>query len=173
MRKSSHFVSSNNNNEPQVDKESAVLKLKGLAVASGGGHLQQMMLLTSAFTGCEVIFISTNASFIDEARFPNFRIVSDANRNDVLGALRCLRQCITIVREERPDFVVSTGALPGLICVAVGRWTGAKTVWVDSLANAERPSMCGKVARRFVSAWFTQWEHIARPASGEFEGALL
>jgi UDP-N-acetylglucosamine:LPS N-acetylglucosamine transferase len=146
---------------------------KGFAVASGGGHLQQMMLLSRAFDGCDMIFITTNADFVDQTKFPTFRVVSDTNRNDVMGALRCLRQCISIVRQERPDFIVSTGALPGLICIAVGRWSGAKTVWVDSLANAERPSMCGRVARRFVSAWFTQWEHLARPASHEFQGALL
>lgn len=146
---------------------------KGLAVASGGGHWQQLMLLSPAFAGCDIIYVSTNLKFIDPERCPNFRIFSDANRNTPFGAFKCLVQSAAIVWKERPDFIVSTGALPGLICLVVGRLAGARTVWIDSLANSEKPSMCGKIARHISNRWFTQWEHLGKPNKSEFAGALL
>lgn len=146
---------------------------KVLAVASGGGHWQQLMLLSPAFTGCNTIYVSTNLKFIDPEFCSDFRIFSDANRNTPFGAFKCLVQSAVIIWKERPDFIVSTGALPGLICLTVGRLAGAKTLWVDSLANSEKPSMCGKFARKISNRWFTQWEHLSHSHKGEFEGALL
>jgi len=131
------------------------------------------MLLAPAFTGCDVIYVSTNVKFIDPQHCPDFRILSDANRNTPFGAVTCLVQSAAIVWKERPDFVVSTGALPGLICLVVGRIAGARTIWIDSLANSEKPSMCGKIARHISNRWFTQWEHLSQSNKGEFEGALL
>jgi len=148
-------------------------KRKVLAVASGGGHWEQMMLLSPAFAGCDIVFASTSARFVDPALCPNFRVLSDTNRSSPLLALKCLAQSVRLVFTERPDVIVSTGALPGLLCIVAGTMTGARTIWIDSLANSEKPSMCGKVARHFVSRWYTQWEHIARPGTHEYEGALL
>lgn len=148
-------------------------KPKGLAVASGGGHWQQLMLLSPAFENCDIMYVSTNVSFVDQERCPKFHVVSDTNRYNPVAALRCAVQCVALIWRERPDFVLSTGALPGLICVAVGQLRGANTLWIDSLANSEKPSMSGRVARWFVDHWFTQWEHLARPDHDEFEGALL
>lgn len=148
-------------------------KRKVLAVASGGGHWEQMMLLSPAFADCDVVFASTSARFVDQAVCPNFRVVSDTSRSSPLLALKCLAQSVALVLKERPDVIVSTGALPGLICIVAGKLVGARTIWIDSLANSEKPSMCGKVARHFVSRWYTQWEHIARPGTNEYEGALL
>jgi UDP-N-acetylglucosamine:LPS N-acetylglucosamine transferase len=148
-------------------------KIKGLAVASGGGHWQQLMLLSPAFNAYEVVYVSTSERFVDIKCYKDLRIINDANRHDIFGVLKCIFQCIVLIWKEKPDFIISTGALPGLICIAVGRLCRANTLWIDSLANAERPSMCGRVAYRLVDHWFTQWEHLASPGLGEFEGALL
>jgi UDP-N-acetylglucosamine:LPS N-acetylglucosamine transferase len=155
----------------QTEMSKSIPKL--FAVASGGGHWRQLMLLSPAFSGFDVIFISTNGDFIDTEQCPNFRIISDSNRNNPLLALKCASQCLALVRSERPDAIVSTGALPGLILLLAGRLLGVRTMWLESLANAEQPSLCGKVARYFVDHWLTQWEHLARPGHREYEGALL
>jgi len=148
-------------------------KPRGLAVASGGGHWQQLMLLSPAFENCDVIYVSTNPRLVDRELCPDFFVVNDTNRYNLFGAIKCLVQCAMLIWRVKPDFILSTGALPGLICIAVGRLSGVNTLWIDSFANSERPSMCGMVARRFVDHWFTQWEHLDRPGREEFAGALL
>jgi hypothetical protein len=50
---------------------------------------------------------------------------------------------------------------------------GARTIWVDSVANAEEMSMSGKLARRFAHLWLSQWEHVAGAEGAEYAGAVL
>ena len=38
---------------------------------------------------------------------------------------------------------------------------GIRTVWVDSVANAEELSMSGQKAGGCVDLWLTQWPHLA------------
>ncbi|WP_220347888.1 hypothetical protein [Alkalilimnicola ehrlichii] len=54
-----------------------------------------------------------------------------------------------------------------------GKLLGAKTIWVDSLANAEQLSVSGAKVRRFADLWLTQWEHLAAPDGPHYRGAVL
>jgi UDP-N-acetylglucosamine:LPS N-acetylglucosamine transferase len=85
----------------------------------------------------------------------------------------CLIRAIALVFRFRPDFIISTGALPGFFCILTGRLTGARTIWLDSVANAEQLSMCGKFSTRVANVCLTQWEHLAMPQGPYFAGNLL
>ena len=78
-----------------------------------------------------------------------------------------------ILLKERPEVVVTTGAAPGLVALALARRLGSRTVWIDSIANVERLSTSGEHARRVADVWLTQWEHLARPEGPHFWGAVL
>ena len=51
----------------------------------------------------------------------------------------------------RPNLVISTGAAPGVIGVVLGRLFLAKTIWVDSIANAEELSLGGKISVKIAN----------------------
>ena len=65
-----------------------------------------------------------------------------------------------LVLKFRPDVVITTGAAPGLVALQIGKLFGARTVWIDSLANAEKISLSGKLAERYADLWLTQWPHL-------------
>jgi hypothetical protein len=70
--------------------------------------------------------------------------------------------------------VVTTGAGPGLMALAVGKLVaGSRTVWIDSIASVETMSLSGRLARFVADAWLVQWAHLARPEGPEFWGAVL
>lgn len=146
--------------------------IRVLAVASGGGHWEQMMLLRPALDRFAVTFATTEPGLAEREGLSGVFHLPDTNRNRPLDALRCVAAAMRVVGRVRPQVVVTTGALPGLICLVAGRLRGARTVWIDSVANSEKPSLSGKVARRFVSLWLTQWEHLAR-AEREYAGQVL
>jgi hypothetical protein len=50
---------------------------------------------------------------------------------------------------------------------------GAKTVWIDSIANVQTLSMSGRLVRHFADLWLTQWPHLAHADGVRFEGAVL
>ena len=148
-------------------------EVKVLAVASSGGHWDQMMVLRPALEGFSVRYATTRRDFAARDGIVDVMLLPDSNRFHPLHAVRSLIAAISIVARTRPDVVISTGALPGLFCLAFGRLIGARTIWVDSFANAERLSMSGRYARWFATRYLTQWEHLTTASGPFYEGSLL
>lgn len=144
-----------------------------LAIASGGGHWQQLQLLRPAFEGQQMRFATTLPGLPEQFDAHPAAIIPDCNRHQKLAILRCSLAIAGQLLRYRPHIIISTGALPGVIALALGRLLGARTIWVDSVANAEEMSMSGKLARRFAHLWMSQWDHVAQAAGAEYAGAVL
>ena len=144
-----------------------------LAVASGGGHWQQLMLMRPAFAGHDVVFLTTLPGLPEAFGAAPARIVPDCNRDRPWQAARCAAAIGREVARHRPHVVISTGALPGVIALGLGKAARARTIWVDSVANAEEMSMSGRLARRVADLWMSQWPEVAAAAGAEHAGAVL
>ena len=144
-----------------------------LAIASGGGHFHQLAALAPAFDGHEVTWATTLPGLAEERGLGAAVIVPDCNRNEPVAALRSALAIRRLVRRLRPAAVVSTGALPGVIALWAGRRAGARTLWVDSVANAEEMSMSGRLARRVADLRLSQWPHVAEAEGAEHAGSVL
>lgn len=133
-----------------------------LAIASGGGHWVQLLRLRPAFEGCDVSFATVHADSAADlapgARLFTFR---DASRKDWWNFFAAGLQIAGIVLRVRPHVVVTTGAMPPLAALILGRLIGARTLWVDSVANSEELSGSGRIARRFAHQVVTQWPQLA------------
>ena len=97
----------------------------------------------------------------------------DCNQHKPISSLRCALVALWIVLKFRPNVVLSTGAAPGFFCILFGRLIGARTLWIDSVANGEELSMCGKLSKRFAHQCWTQWEHLAVAENPGYHGAVL
>jgi UDP-N-acetylglucosamine:LPS N-acetylglucosamine transferase len=144
-----------------------------MAVASKGGHWEQLLILSEGFRSQDIIFVTTDESLLSQAQIKCGAVVSDCNRNQIFRSIKCVSQCMSLVLRTRPKIVISTGAAPGLLCLIMGRIIGAETIWVDSFANVERLSMSGKFAKHIASNWLTQWEHLSTPQGPSYVGQLL
>lgn len=148
-------------------------RLKVLAIASGGGHWEQLMLLRSGFAGSEVLYVTTMEGYGADVGHENCRTIADCNRKEILSMLRCASAVVRLFLRHRPDVVISTGAAPGLIGIAIGRALGLKTIWVDSVANAERLSLSGCIANYISNVCLTQWQHLSTERGPFYMGSLL
>lgn len=97
----------------------------------------------------------------------------ESNRSRPFRVIRCAFRAWRLVWDVRPDVVITTGALPGLLVLLFGRLAGARTIWLDSLANSEKLSMSGRWAKVIASRWLTQWPQLAGKNGPDYEGALL
>lgn len=143
-----------------------------LAVGSGGGHWVQLLRLQAAFEGLDTHWMTTKAGYAKDVK-ERLWVVPDANLTRLWAMCRLFVSVGWIMIRLRPAFVVTTGAAPGLAAVIWGRLLGARTVWIDSIANAEELSGSGVHARRFAHVWLTQWEHLAKPGGPAFWGSVL
>ncbi|HET9160983.1 MAG TPA: glycosyltransferase [Caulobacteraceae bacterium] len=148
---------------------------KVLAIASAGGHWVQMQLLAkAAFADYEVAFVSTYADQAEAVAGHRFYRITDVTRRNVPRMVRTSLELVRVLLKERPDVVVTTGALPGLLGIVLAKtMTHARTVWIDSIANCDEMSSSGKQARRFADRWLTQWPELAGPGGPEYWGALI
>ncbi len=144
-----------------------------LAVASGGGHWIQMLRLRPAFAGYQVTYVTVgpcDASILGGAKL---KLVSDANARTPFRMAWLLLRMAWIVLTVQPHVVITTGAAPGYWAIRFGRWLGAKTVFVDSIANAEKLSMSARLSLKKAHVTLTQWSDLARPEGPEFWGAVV
>jgi UDP-N-acetylglucosamine:LPS N-acetylglucosamine transferase len=144
-----------------------------LAISSGGGHWVQLLRLRPAFAGCRVAYVTVRPSYKADVGDARFYTINDATRWDKVGLVRMALKLLWILLKERPDVIISTGAAPGYFAIRFGRLLGARTVWIDSIANVEEISMTGRLVGRYADLWLTQWAHLAGPEGPRYEGAVL
>lgn len=133
----------------------------------------QLLRLSPAWEGCDIVYATTHPDYENDVRAiaangltPRFYTFPDANRWQKLRLVRQLLAVVYIVLRERPDVVISTGASAGYFALRFAKLLGRRTIWVDSIANAEELSLAGQQVRRFADLWLTQWPHLAGPAEG-------
>jgi UDP-N-acetylglucosamine:LPS N-acetylglucosamine transferase len=144
-----------------------------LGVSSGGGHWVELIRLAPAFEGHDVAFVTVDAAYQSDVGSARFYTVRDATRWDVWRWMQTLAKLAWIFVRERPDVVVSTGALPGYLSLRLAKFFGARTIWVDSIANVRELSLSGQKIGRHADMWLTQWPHLARPGGPVYRGSVL
>jgi len=133
----------------------------------------QLLRLMPALEGCDVVFVTVNGVYHSDVPGHRFYVVNDATRWNKCGLVLMGLRLWWIIRKERPDVIVTTGAAPGYFAIRIGRRLGCRTVWLDSIANVESLSLSGKKIGRHVDLWLTQWPHLAKPNGPYFAGAVL
>ncbi len=144
-----------------------------LAVSSAGGHWEQLVAIRECFEGHEVFFANTMPGLSEKSGASPVAVIRDCNRSAPLDAIRSAFDAYRLVKTLRPDVVVTTGAAPGLLALAVGKLFGARGVWIDSVANSERLSLSGQLALKIADLHLTQWEHLASPGGPAYLGSVL
>lgn len=144
-----------------------------LAVASAGGHFHQLMQMRGGYARHRVCYVTTLPGLAETFGVGPARLVPDCNARTPFRTLACAAAMTWYVLRMRPHVVVTTGALPGVLAVVCGRLAGARTMWVDSIANAEELSASGRLARRIAHLTLSQWPAVAEAEDVGFEGSVL
>lgn len=153
-----------------------------LAIASAGGHWVQLQRLRPAWDGCQVAYVTTQEGYrsrvMAEAEAsgqlrPDYYVVPDANRWQKIRLVWQMLKIAAIFIKVRPHAIISTGAAPGYFAIRFGRLIGARTIWVDSIANAEELSLSGQRVGPHADIWLTQWPHLASSDGPHYEGSVL
>lgn len=149
--------------------------MKLLLVCSSGGHLLLLHQLRPWWERHDrswVTFDKTDARSLldgerlDWAHHPTQRNIPNLFRN-LLLAWRVLRR-------ERPDVLVSTGAGVAFPFFVLAKPLGIKTVYVEAYERMDRASLTGRLCYPICDLMVLQWEEQRRfYPRGELVGALL
>jgi len=144
-----------------------------MAIASGGGHWVQLLRLRPAIADCDVTYVTTVPSYQAAVGNASFRVVTDATAATKLRLLVLASQLIWLMICIRPDVVISTGAAPGCLAIRLGKLFGCRTLWIDSIANANTLSRSGRLVLGHADVVLSQWEHVAQSDCVQFHGGVL
>lgn len=151
-------------------------KKRILAVSSSGGHWVQLMRLRPSWDHCEATYLTTEKEYEKEVIRYNqendlpdsaFYLTVVASRWQKFKLLRQLLDILLVIIRVRPEYIISTGAAPGYFALRLGKFIGAKTIWVDSIANVEELSMSGQKIRNNADVCLTQWPQVAEESKDD------
>ncbi|SLN67500.1 Oligosaccharide biosynthesis protein Alg14 like protein [Falsiruegeria litorea R37] len=144
-----------------------------LAVSSGGGHWVQMQHLSPAFAGAEVHYATTDSTASDGVSDGQVHTYPDANKDTPLRLIACVLRLAWIVLRVRPDVVISTGAAGGFLAIRLARLIGARTMFIDSIANARALSISARLSLDVADRVLSQWPAVADLTGAEYRGAVI
>jgi len=131
------------------------------------------MRLLPAFEGHDVSYLSTFRQAPKGVPAERYTAVRDASMWNKAALIVQFLQVGKAVLTIRPNVVVTTGAAPGYFALMLGRMLGAKTVWIDSIANVDELSLAGSKAKRWATVWLTQWPHLEKADGPAYKGSVL
>lgn len=148
--------------------------MKLLLVSSSGGHLSQLLLLQPWWAGHERLWVAFDtrdavSALADEpvswAYHPTTRNAKNALRNFWLAW--------RVIRRERPDVVVSTGAGVAFPFFLVARVFHVRTVYVEVFDRIDHPTLTGALCYPLTDVFALQWpEQAAHYPEGRVVGWL-
>jgi UDP-N-acetylglucosamine:LPS N-acetylglucosamine transferase len=147
---------------------------KLIAIASTGGHYVQLsrIMKQANFDSNDILFVRTKVNEHDTPSFENESLIEDVSRDTLARSPIVAFQLLKLILKHKPKWIVTTGAMPGLICIVIGRILLRKTMWVDSIANTKQLSASGRMAKKFAHKTLTQWPDLAGD-NVEYKGRVI
>ena len=149
--------------------------MKILFVCSSGGHLAQLYRLRPWWQGHQRAWVTFNdpqsrslltGETVIHAHSPTTRNIPNAVRN--------LRLAFRVLRDQRPDVVLSDGAGVAFPFFLAAQALGSATVYLEVYDRISRPTLTGKLCYPFTELFLLQWpEQAASYPRGRVVGCLL
>lgn len=128
--------------------------------ASSGGHLEEIMRLERLKDGRDCILLTEESP--EECRFCErvyyVRKIDRRERLFLPHFISLFKLSWSVLRRERPDCVITTGALCAYPISLLGKLRGCKLVYIESFARTNSASLTGKLLHRIADLFIVQWE---------------
>ena len=134
-----------------------------------------MLKLSECWKGYETFSITTTEVVREKLQnFGPVYTVGECNRQHPILVFKVLLECIRIILKERPDIIISTGAAVGCIACFLGKFIGAKIIWIDSITNVEKLSLSGRMVRFIADLFLVQWPILSEKyRNTEYIGSII
>lgn len=146
-----------------------------MLVCSPGGHLQQMLALEPAWRGAERSWVTLPGADVGYVLTDEDVVLGHGPTNrSIPNLLRNLRLAWRLIRQQRPDAILSTGAGLAVPFFLVGKLLGRRLVYVESVTRTETISLSGRLVYPLADSFFAQWPRAAaRLRRARCEGGVL
>ena len=137
--------------------------MKICLVGSSGGHLTHLYLLKPFWENEErfwVTFEKDDAKSIlkNEKMYPCYYPTNRNMKNLIKNTLLAVK----VLKKEKPDLIISSGAAVAVPFFYVGKLFGAKTVYIEVFDRIDKPTLTGKLVYPVTDKFIVQWEEMKK-----------
>jgi UDP-N-acetylglucosamine transferase subunit ALG13 len=136
-------------------------RLRICLAASGGGHLRQLLDLEPVWGAYDHFFVTEKIAlgesvarehrvhFVDHYSFGQIRWGQPLKM--LRAMISNLVQSIRLLRTEKPDIIITTGAGAVFWTALLGRLSGKPLILIESFARFDGPSKFGRMVKPFAT----------------------
>lgn len=133
--------------------------MKICLISSSGGHYEQLMRLKPLFENNEGFIITEKTLIQSKADY----YLPQVNRKELLLPFKMVSifmKSFYILLKEKPDVLISTGALCCIPVLLLGKVLGKKVIFIESFAKINSPTLTGKLVYKFADMFIVQWQEM-------------
>ncbi|MDD6790459.1 MAG: UDP-N-acetylglucosamine--LPS N-acetylglucosamine transferase [Lachnospira sp.] len=137
--------------------------MKVCLVGSSGGHLTHLYMLKPFWKNKErfwVTFDKEDARSLlqGEKVYPCYY---PTNRS-VKALLINTRLAWKVLRKERPDLIISSGAAVAVPFFWIGKLFGAKTIYIEVYDRVNKPTVTGRLVYPVTDRFIVEWDEMKK-----------
>lgn len=137
--------------------------MKVCLVGSSGGHLSHLYLLKQFWEKEDRFWVTFDKddakSLLEKERF--YPCYYPTNRN-IINLIKNTKLAFKILREEKPDIIISSGAAVAVPFFYIGKFFGTKTVYIEVFDRVDSPTLTGKLVYPITDLFIVQWEEMKK-----------
>lgn len=132
-------------------------------IASSGGHVQEISWLFDLCDEYDSFLVTEHSDFqkryhVERTYF--FNKIDRREKHFFLHFLQLIGNSIKVMRKEKPDIILSTGALVSVPMLYIGKLLGKKIIFMESMARVEGKSLSGRLVYPIADLFLVQWESM-------------
>ncbi|WP_289128229.1 PssD/Cps14F family polysaccharide biosynthesis glycosyltransferase [uncultured Clostridium sp.] len=137
--------------------------MKVCLVGSSGGHLTHLYMLERFWRNKERIWVTFDK---EDARSilkgeQVYNCYYPTNRN-IKNLIKNTYIAFKVLRKEKPDLIISSGAAVAIPFFYLGKLFGAKLIYIEVFDRIDKPTVTGKIVYPIVDKFIVEWEEMKR-----------
>ena len=128
-------------------------------ISSSGGHFEQLKMLKGLAEKNDVFWITEGAQYTSKSDY----YLLQTGMKDKMFPFKMLINIFKTIRiwiKEKPDYVITTGAMIVLPIALLAKIFGKKLIYIETFARVQGGTRSGKLMYNFADLFIIQWESL-------------
>jgi len=135
--------------------------VKVCIVSSCGGHLTEVRCLSKVYTEYNYFFVLNDKALLPSDMEKITYFITHSERD--FGFFKNLYEAYNILKKEKPDIILSTGAGPAVPFALIGRlFFSTYIIFIETITRVNKPSLTGRIMYRLAHKFFYQWKSLSK-----------
>ena len=138
-------------------------KLKVCFVGSSGGHLTHLYMLKPFWQDKDRVWATfdkedARSLLKGEKLYPMYYPSNRSIKALIINTVRAIK----VLRKERPDVIVSSGAAPAIPFFWLGKLMGVKTIYIEVYDRVDKSTLSGRICYPVSDVFIVQWKEMKK-----------